>query len=78
MPIFGMAAPHAPAQLPAAADFCRHNGLRFLALPGDRLAALPGELEGIALLDAEQCVLWRKAATKPWRRCWRRWLPISR
>ena len=56
MPMFGMAAPHNPAQLPAAADFCRHNGLRFLALPGDCLAALPGELGGTALLDAGQCV----------------------
>ena len=55
MPMFGMAAPHNPAQLPAAADFCRHNGLRFLALPAARLAGLPGELEGTVLLDAGQC-----------------------
>ena len=62
MPIFGMAAPHDPAQLPAAADFCRHNGLRFLALPTARLAGLPGELEGIALLDAGQCVFLEESS----------------
>lgn len=62
MPIFGMAAPHAPAQLPAAADFCRHNGLRFLALSAARLAGLPGELEGIALLDAGQCVFLEESS----------------
>ena len=56
MPMFGMLAPEDRLQLGSAADFCRHNGLRFLALPGDGLAGLPGELEGIVLLDAGQCV----------------------
>ena len=62
MPIFGMAVPHNPAQLQAAADFCRHNGLRFLALPAVRLAGLPKELEGVALLDAGQCVFLEESS----------------
>ena len=62
MPIFGMFAPEASAQLGPAAAFCRHNGLRFLALPASRLAALPDELEGIALLDAGQCVFLEESS----------------
>ena len=56
MPIFGMAAPNDRLQLRSAAGFCRHNGLRFLALPAAGLAGLPGELDGTALLDESRCV----------------------
>lgn len=62
MPFFGMFAPEASAQLGPAAAFCRHNGLRFLALPTSRLSALPDELEGIALLDAGQCVFLEESS----------------
>lgn len=62
MPMFGMAAPEDSALLRSAADFCRHNGLRFLALPPSRLAGLPGELEGIALLDANQCAFLEESS----------------
>lgn len=60
MPIFGIKDPSDTAQLYPAADFCRHNGLRFLALPAVRLAGLPKELAGTALFAQEQCIYLRE------------------
>lgn len=62
MPIFGIKAPADRARLRPAARFCRHNGLRFLALPPARLAGLPEELEGTALLDEGQCAYLKQSS----------------
>lgn len=64
MPIFGIQAPADRARLRPAADFCRRNGLRFLALPAARLAGLPGELAGTALLDEGQCVCLKEESRR--------------
>lgn len=55
MPVFGMKAPSGQPDLSALADFCRHNGLRFIAIPEDMPAALPENIEDIALISAADC-----------------------